>query len=206
MLEDNEFQQRIQKIEGLVRKIESMADEKARASALELFQSIMDLHGAGLERMMSAAFDAGDAGRRIIETFAEDELVSSLLLLYGLHPLDLQARVEAAIDKMRPMLRSHGGSLELVSIVDGVVRLRLDGSCKGCGLTAQALKQSVEEAVYDAAPDMSALYVAGAVEHPSASGLVQLKSAITRESPARPVTQQVGYEEGGLATMATDLS
>ena len=59
MPEEREFQERIQKVEALVRKIESLTDSEARASALELFQLIMDLHGAGLERMMSITFEAG---------------------------------------------------------------------------------------------------------------------------------------------------
>lgn len=206
MIEDNGFQQRIKKIDGLVRKIESMPDEQARAVALELFQSIMDLHGAGLERMMSVAFDAGDGGRRIIDRFAADDLISSLLLLYGLHPADLESRVIAALDKVRSLLRSHGGNVELLGIDEGVVRLRLEGRCKGCGSSAQAIKVSVEEAVYDAAPDMSALHVEGEVEHLSVSGLIQLKRAVAKESPPRPVSQKVGLEEGGLAQMATDLN
>ena len=195
MIEDNEFQQRIKKIDGLVRKIESMPDEKSRAAALELFQSIMDLHGAALERMMSVAFDAGDEGRRIIDSFGDDGLISSLLLLYGLHPVGLESRVIAALDKASPMLRSHGGSVELLGIDEGVVRLRLEGRCKGCGSSAQAIRVSVEEAVYDAAPDMSALEVEGEVEHLSVSGLVQLKRAAAIESPPRPVSQKVGLKE-----------
>ncbi|HYP26793.1 MAG TPA: NifU family protein [Blastocatellia bacterium] len=204
MHEENEFHQRIRKIEGLVRRIESIRDESERASALELLQTVMDLHGAGLERMMSVAFDAGEEGRRIIDGFASDDLVSSLLLLYGLHPLDLESRVLAALDKVRPMLRSHGGSVEVLGVDGGEVRLRLEGRCGGCGSSAEAVRQSVEEAVYDAAPDMSGLRIEGAVEHFKVSGLVQLKRAETKDGPPRPVAQRVGSQEGGLASMATD--
>jgi len=196
MIEDNEFQQRIKKIEGLVRKVESMKDESERASALELFQSIMDLHGAGLERMMDVAFEAGDSGRRIIESFAQDDLISSLLLLYGLHPYDLETRVIAALDKVRPMLGSHQASVELLGVADGVVRLRLDGG-GGCGSTAQALKMAVEEAVYDAAPDMTALRLEGGIGQPSPSALVQLKMSAPRQGSPRSV-------ESGLATKESD--
>ncbi len=175
MIEDNEFQQRVQRIEGLVRRIETLTDANARAIALELFQSIMDLHGAGLERMMSIAFDAGDEGRRIIESFASDDLVSSLLLLYSLHPLDLEARVAAALEKVRPFVRSQGGSVELLGITDGVVRLRIEAG-RGCSSSPQALRTAVEEALYDAAPDMAALQIEAS--QPAQSGLVQLKSSL----------------------------
>jgi hypothetical protein len=74
MPEDKEFQQRIQKIEGLVRKLETLADPNARACAQELVQSLMDLHGAGLEQMMEIVWQAKEPGNAIIDGFARDEL------------------------------------------------------------------------------------------------------------------------------------
>lgn len=182
MAEDNEFQQRIQQIEGLVHRVESLSDANARQTALELFQLIMELHGAGLDRMMGIAFDAGDTGRAIINRFADDELVASLLLLYGLHPLDLEGRVMAALEKVRPFLRSHGGSVELLGIADGVVRLRLGGG----GSSTQALRQAVEEAVYNAAPDVTAIQVEEEASRPAPSTLVQLQIAPSKKADAKP--------------------
>ena len=173
-MEEKDFQQRIQKIEALVRRIETLADAEARASALALFQAVMDLHGAAVERMMEIVFDAGDTGRKIIDKFGGDDLVGSLLLLYGLHPLDLEARVTNALNRLRPSLQSHGGNVELLSVGDGVVRVRLEKSSNGCGSTAQALKQAVEEAIYDAAPDITSLEVEGGMEPAFSTGLVQL--------------------------------
>src|SRR3954451_15781752 len=82
LMAEKEFQQRIQKIEALVRQIESLADPAARASALELFQLVMDLHGASVERMMNIVFEAGEPGQAIIDNLGRDDLVGSLLLLY----------------------------------------------------------------------------------------------------------------------------
>ncbi|HKP86063.1 MAG TPA: NifU family protein [Blastocatellia bacterium] len=174
MHEEKEFQQRVQKIEALVRKIEQLADPDARASAVELFKLVMDLHGAGLERMLDIAFEAGDAGRSVIDKFARDDLVGSLLLLYGLHPLDLETRVIEALDRIGPSVRSHGGKVELLGINDGVVRLRLEVSPGGCGSTSQTLKAAVEEAIYDAAPDIAGLEVEGGTQPQFSPGLVQL--------------------------------
>ena len=179
-MEEREFQQRIQKIEALVRKIESLADADARTNALELFQLVMDLHGAGVERMMNITFDAGEAGRAIIDKLGQDDLVGSLLLLYGLHPLDLETRVMQVLDKLRPDLRSHGAQVELLGVHDGVVRLRLEQSAGGCGSSAQNLRAAVEEAIYEAAPDITALEVEGGVAQPFASGLVQLAGSSSK--------------------------
>lgn len=173
-MEEKEFQQRIQKIEALVRKIESLADPDARASALELFQLVMDLHGASVERMMDIIFEAGEPGQAIIDHLGRDDLVGSLLLLYGLHPLDLEARVTQVLDILRPELRSHGASVELLSIHDGTVRLRLEQSGNGCGSSAQSLRTALEEAIYDAAPDLAALEVETATAETIGAGLVQL--------------------------------
>ena len=183
MAEDNEFQQRIQQIEGLVHKVEALTDESARKTALELFQLIMELHGAGLDRMMSIAFDAGEAGRTIIDRFGDDELVASLLLLYGLHPLNLEGRVMAALEKIRPALRSEGGRVELLGIAEGIVRLRLGGG----GSSMQALRHAVEEAVYAAAPDLAAIEVEEEAGTPAPSALVQLQMAPGRKTGAKPV-------------------
>ncbi len=173
-MEEQEFQQRIQKIGALVHKIENLADAEARTSALELFQLVMDLHGAGVERMMNLIFDAGEPGQRIIDTLGDDDLVGSLLLLYGLHPLDLETRVMQVLDRLGPELRSHGATVEVLGFNDGVVRLRLEQSAGGCGSSAQNLRAGLEEAIYTAAPDISGLEVEGGVAPSFPSGLVQL--------------------------------
>jgi Fe-S cluster biogenesis protein NfuA len=197
MHEEKEFQQRIQRVEELVRKIETVADPDTRASAIELMQSLMDLHSAGLERMMDITFQNGEAGSQIIDNFAHDELVGSLLLLYGLHPLPLEERVIKALDNVRPYLRSHGGNVELLSVMDGVVRLRLAGS--GCASTAATLKQAIEGAVYDAAPDMTALQVEGVVEQKQPTGFVKLQG---RNGASRPANDKGGLEERTLGVLA----
>jgi len=92
------------------------------------------------------------------------------LLLYGLHPLDLESRVGQALEKVRPYLHSHGGNIELLGLTDGIVRLRLHGSCHGCPSSAQTLKQTIEEAIFEIAPDVTAIEVEDElVEMPSSS-------------------------------------
>ena len=195
MLEEKEFRQRIQRVEELVRKIETVADPEARASATELMQSLMDLHGAGLERMMEITFQAGEPGSQIIDNFARDELVGSLLLLYGLHPMTLEERVIQALDNVRPYLRSHGGNVELLSVTDGVVRLRLEGNGNGCGSSAGTLKLAIEGAVYDAAPDMTALEV----EQQQPTTFVKLQG---RNPASQPANGKDGLEERTLGVLA----
>ncbi len=107
MLDKKDFQKRLQKIETLVQTIESAADPNVRASAIELMQSLMEINGAGIERMMEIVFDSSAKGGEIIDDFARDELIESLLLLYGLHPFSIETRILQALEKVRPYLQSH---------------------------------------------------------------------------------------------------
>jgi len=175
MHEEKEFQQRTQRIEGLVRKVENLSDPEARASAIELMQSVMDLHGEGLGRMMEIVRQSAGAESEIIHSFARDELIAGLLLLYGLHPLDFETRVLEAVEKLRPYLRSRGASLELVAVTGGDVRLRLEVSGQGCGSSAQGLKAAIEDALYEAAPDMTSLEVEAEIEQQTIAGFVPIE-------------------------------
>lgn len=180
-----ESQQRIQQIEELVRKIETAADPNMRAAVIELVQSLMELHGAGIERMMEIVSDDEVRGFALIDGLARDELVGSLLLLYGLHPVPLETRVMQGLEKARPFLRSHGGNVELLDITDGAVRLRLQGNCHSCPSSAVTLKLAIEEAIYEVAPDVSELIVEGVIdEQPAPNGFVSIGKLQSKdESP-----------------------
>ncbi|MBV9125605.1 MAG: NifU family protein [Planctomycetes bacterium] len=157
--EEQEFRQRMQRIETLIQEVEASADPNLKAKTREIVQTLMEFHGRGLERMLEHIAGAGEGGDALFQAFARDGLIASLLLLYGLHPLDLETRVRQALDKVRPYLHSHQGEVELVSVTEGVVRLRLQGSCHGCPSSALTLKNTIEEAIYEAAPEVAALEV-----------------------------------------------
>src|SRR6185503_8701081 len=101
----------------------------------------------------------------LIDKLADDPLVSNLLILHGLHPLDLEARVRGALEKVKPRLGLHGGSVELIGVTpEGGIKLRLEGNCHGCPSSRVTLKSSIEEAIYAAAPDVTEMEVEGAVD------------------------------------------
>jgi Fe-S cluster biogenesis protein NfuA/nitrite reductase/ring-hydroxylating ferredoxin subunit len=185
-LQTPDFLSRMQQVEGLIRKIENLPDVEARASAMGLAQSLMDFHGAGLDRLMEIIAEAGDAGYAIFDNFARDSLVGSLLLLYGLHPVPLEMRVTQALEKVRPYLDSHGGNVELIGITDDVVRLRLQGSCKSCPSSSMTLKLAIEEAIYEAAPDVRAIEAEGVAEQPVPTGFVQIGKSNGNGGVTRP--------------------
>lgn len=196
MSQEKDVQKRMQQVEGLIRRIENLPDPEARATAMELVQALMDFHSAGLERLMEIVADAGEPGYAVFDNFANDNLVGSLLLLYGLHPVDFEMRVQQALEKVRPYLASHGGNVELIGIADGIVRLKLEGSCKSCPSSSMTLKLAIEDAIYAAAPDVVSIEAEGAVEQKSASGFVQIgKSGNGGASPSRNLNDGNGWEE-----------
>src|SRR3984957_12092977 len=105
MAEGREFRNDMQRIGGLVQEMESIADPAVRAATKHLVQSLMDLHGAALEKALDIVAEAGDPGINIIDRLGRDSLVGSVLILYGLHPEDLETRGVKAVDKGRPQLR-----------------------------------------------------------------------------------------------------
>lgn len=162
------FQQRIQRIETLVQALESFPDPAARAGAQELIQALLELHGAGLEAILELVITAEETGQALVNHLAADDLIGNLLLLHGLHPRDFEERVQGALERVRPYLGSHGGNVELLGVAEGVVHLRLQGSCHGCPSSAMTLKLAIEDAIYAAAPDTVAIEVEGVVAPPPA--------------------------------------
>jgi Fe-S cluster biogenesis protein NfuA len=135
---DSEVHERVARVEGLV---EEVAGDPAAFAAL---QAIVALYGEALRRI----------GNRFGPAIADDELVAHLLLVHGLHPVDVEQRVADALDSVRPYLGSHGGDVELVGVAGTVARVRLHGSCDGCASSRVTLRNAIEAAILQAAPEL----------------------------------------------------
>src|SRR5262249_45079396 len=98
----------MRRIEALVRSLETCGDAVARECARELVRTVLDLHAAGLAKLLELAARVGDSGSDLVERFARDPLVSSLLLLHGLHPVPVERRVADALERVRPRLHPDG--------------------------------------------------------------------------------------------------
>jgi Fe-S cluster biogenesis protein NfuA/nitrite reductase/ring-hydroxylating ferredoxin subunit len=154
-----EFERLARRTEALVHDLEALPEGEARERASAAIDALLALHGEGLARLLDLLAERGH--RALIDELAGDEVVSALLLLHGLHPLGTEARVRRALEKVKPYLGSHGGDVELLGMEEGVVRLRLRGSCDGCPSSTQTLKYAIEEAIVEAAPEVSRIAVDG---------------------------------------------
>jgi Fe-S cluster biogenesis protein NfuA len=185
-----EVRRRIEHLETLINDLERLPDSAGREQARELVQTLLEFHGAAVAKLLERIAALGEPGNALINSFAGDELISNLLLLYGLHPLNLETRVKEALDQVRPYLRSHHGDVDLLGVADGIVSLRLQGSCHGCPSSTLTLKNAIEEAIYALAPDVTAIVVEGAVDSPANAGfalpIVTLEPRLMNRSAALP--------------------
>jgi Fe-S cluster biogenesis protein NfuA len=148
-----EFRLQTERVEKLAARLESAGDPETRATALDLVQSVVELHGAALQRLVES-LTRTPAGQQVLSEALENDLVSSMLLLHNLHPDDLETRVLRGMEKARPYLKSHGGDVELAAVRDGIVHLRLHGTCGSCPSSSVTLKNAVEDALFEVAPDI----------------------------------------------------
>jgi Fe-S cluster biogenesis protein NfuA len=174
MQEERQFQERAEKIESLTARVQALADPEARAVALELMQAVLHLHADCMDRMVERIYQQPQ-GPELLRDLAGDTMIAGLLLLYGLHPESLEERVLRSLEKVRPYLESHGGNVELLDIEGSTVRLQLVGSCQSCPSSSATLKQAVERAIYEVAPDVTAIVAEQEAAQPPASQLVQLR-------------------------------
>lgn len=170
------FSVETERIEKLAAKLDQANDPEVRATALELVRTVVELHGAALQSLIDRCVETPD-GERVLSDALQDSLVSSMFLLHSLHPDDIETRVLRGIDTVRPYLKSHGGDCELIAVTDGIVRLRLHGTCGSCPSSSLTLKNAVEEALFEVAPDIKEIVAedAAADSHATASRLVVLK-------------------------------
>jgi Fe-S cluster biogenesis protein NfuA/nitrite reductase/ring-hydroxylating ferredoxin subunit len=155
------------RVEELLGALNSGGFGGAAPAAEELVALLVGLYGDGLAQIVTVLADQGPQGEAMIGKLAEDPLVESLLLLHGLHPLGVDARIQRALDRVRPYLGSHAGGVEYLGVFDGVARLKLEGSCHGCPSSTVTVQLAIEGAVQDAAPEVTEVVVEGMTAAPS---------------------------------------
>ena len=124
-----EFDRAVKELETLIGTLERENDERAML-LLELIDAI---HRPAIELIANGEL--------------EHPIAMAVLSMYDLVELDEQIQVEEALDNVRPYIESHGGGLELLEVDDGVVHVRLSGSCSGCAASAMTLRRGVEESL-----------------------------------------------------------
>jgi Fe-S cluster biogenesis protein NfuA len=207
----------------------STGPAQAAQAAEELVGLLVGLYGDGLARIVEVLAEEGPAGAAVLAKLADDPQVEGLLLLHDLHPLDVDARIQRALDRVRPYLGSHAGGVEYLGVTDGVARLRLEGSCNGCASSTVTVQLAITGAVEDAAPEVTEVRVEGMTpaptpeptllqigSRPPADGLGKVSPAASREPAAGagwitlpnigpPSSRPVSASAGGTAVLVCSV-
>jgi Fe-S cluster biogenesis protein NfuA len=145
---------------GLLAEIERLetrfagSDTASRDAAAAYRAAIEALHAAALRRLV-VELRADPAAREAVRRAAADEIVYAVLRRHSIIKPSLSERVETALAGVRPMLASHGGDVELVSIMPPSVALRFIGSCDGCAASALTFHAGVKQAISAACPEIT---------------------------------------------------
>ena len=142
----------LDRLEVLIAELDEL-DEPVRARVVELLDGIDALHRLAIGRL-AAELDEDTLSR----ARDADPAVAWLLDLYGVD-VDDRAAAETALEEIRPYIHSHGGSVEILDVADGDVRVRLAGACSGCTASAITLREGVERALQEHVPGFRTLLV-----------------------------------------------
>ena len=176
------------RVEELLGILASEGGESTAKAAEELVRLLLGLYGDGLSHIMAALRAEGPAGAGILDRLLEDPLVESLLLLHDLHPLDVDERIQRALDQVRPYLGSHAGGVTYLGVTqEGIAQLRLEGSCDGCPSSTVTVQLAIKGAIEDAAPEVTEVVVEGVTAPPAQGTLLQIgqRPARCRRTRAR---------------------
>lgn len=157
----------IAQLNALVEELEHYPDSDVREKALDLVQIILELYGEALRRIIQAV-ESLPLKDQVVSRLLDDEVIRAILAIHGLLPSALRERVAAALDELRKGLISQGADVELISVEDGVARLRLIRSGKGAP-RVEILKSEIEKNLMEAAPDLLGVEVEGLPEGAAAA-------------------------------------
>ena len=158
---ENQARRLVERVQELQDLLDSRADAEAREIADALVSAVVQMYGAGLERILVVCSRPALKVSGSPSDLTEDSLVATLLLIHDLHPVPLEDRVQGALESVRPYMESHGGNVELLSLEDGVARIHLRGSCSDCSASSVTLELAIKQALEEAAPDLLGLEVEG---------------------------------------------
>jgi len=150
----------VQRVEELTAQVEQIPDARSRRVAEDLMSAVIDMYGLGLARIVDI-LDSDEGAAELKQRLVDDGVVASLLLIHDLYPVSIEERVIEALENVRPYMESHGGDVELVSLEDGVARIRLSGSCDGCPASSSTLELAIKTALEETAPDLVGIEVEG---------------------------------------------
>jgi len=140
-------------------------EESQRVAVGAYRLAIEELHGEALRRLVRM-LKTDPAALAAMKTALADEVVYAVLRRHQVVKPSLNERVEAALESVRPMLASHGGDVELVSVRPPLIEVRFIGACDGCSASALTFHAGVKKAVQEACPEVTEIVQVKGVASP----------------------------------------
>ena len=129
-------------------------DEAAQVGSRAMVEAVDALNAEAFRRLIRRLKDLPDFGKALKEA-AQDEVVYAVLRRHGILKASLFERVEAALETVRPMLASHGGNAEVVSVEGNRADIRFLGACDGCPASQLTFYAGVKKAIQDLVPEIT---------------------------------------------------
>jgi hypothetical protein len=166
-------------IERLLDELRELVVPAAWQRIEQVMRITVALHGAGLAHALELARRAG-AGAELDELAANDEVLSSLLLLHGLHPHTTEQRVQRTIEALRAELGLAETDLAIGGLAGNRLELVVSPTLGGGAMSARVAESAIRHALEAAAPELAAIELTGLAPVPDRT-LVQLRTR--REAP-----------------------
>jgi len=170
-------------------------EETPRAAVTAYARAIEALHGEALRRLVRT-LKADPAALAAMKGALTDEVIYAVLRKHKVVKASLVERVDAALSRVRPMLATHGGDVDLVQVEPPVVRVRFTGACDGCPASMVTFHEGVKKAIEADCPEITQIVqVKGSGGHATAKVI---------KSPFESVGLGVWHFAVALADLAED--
>jgi nitrite reductase/ring-hydroxylating ferredoxin subunit/Fe-S cluster biogenesis protein NfuA len=140
-----------------------VAAKTARWETEAYRRAIENLHSEALRRLVGA-LQSDPSAAAILEDAARDDVVYTVLRQHDIIKPSIEARVQKALQKLRPQLATHGGDIEIVAIEPPRLLVRFLGACDGCSAQHLTLRSAMASALKLDCPEISEFAEANAPE------------------------------------------
>jgi hypothetical protein len=108
-----DFDQLAEQVDRLTEEVLRLEDQIARETAIQLKEAVEAIHREALVRIVRR-LKQDEATLTVLRELAQDPAVRTILMLHEIVKPPVSARVQIALDEVRPYIQSHGGDVELV--------------------------------------------------------------------------------------------
>jgi Fe-S cluster biogenesis protein NfuA len=150
-----------ERVQELVDELQASTTAGVADRAGEIVRLLMTLYGEGLRRIVDAAGPHSET----LQMLADDDLVTGLLVLHGLHPVPVVRRIERALAALTPRLATFGAAT-LLGVEGDTARISFLGTGRSPGSAARTLRTAIENAVQAAAPEIADVEIQGLADPP----------------------------------------